>query len=198
MNPIGDSYDPFRPWYTCTTCGAFYQGFVHMCSVTMPPTDWHLNTPVFTLAQPPTAKITLLAGATMPTYGTPNSIGFDFSASEMTIIAARTRKLVPTGLLITPPEGYWLQIAARSSLIKRGLILANGIGIVDPDYCGINDQIMISLYNVSEEGVIIHQGERIAQGFFQLIPPQVTWSEISLEQRDAEAKSRGGFGSTGL
>jgi dUTP pyrophosphatase len=154
--------------------------------------------PTLTLAfknvlKPRQAEITVLPGGTLPERGTKNSIGFDLSASQDMIIENRQHKLVPTGLIIKPPQGYWLMLAARSSLIKRGLILANGIGVVDPDYCGPEDEVRISLYNVTDAWSYIKKGDRLAQGMFLPIPDSFEWLQKELPEGD----SRGGFGSTG-
>jgi dUTP pyrophosphatase len=91
------------------------------------------------------------------------------------------------------PTGYFLAVFARSSTpLKRGLIIANGVGVVDPDYSGPNDEVMIQLMNVSESEVRIARGDRLAQGIV-LPAPRVVWEEVS-EIREA---TRGGFGSTG-
>jgi dUTP pyrophosphatase len=87
----------------------------------------------------------------------------------------------------------FLGIFARSSTpLKRGLMVANGVGVVDPDYCGPGDEVKIAVLNVTTAPVTIRQGDRIAQGIF-LPAPRVTW-----EETDAlGTSSRGGFGGTG-
>jgi dUTP pyrophosphatase len=85
-----------------------------------------------------------------------------------------------------------LMLAARSSLYKRhGLILANGVGIVDEDYSGDDDEILVSVLNVCSIVAEIEQGERIAQGIF------VPVSRAYFVPTDELGESRGGFGSTG-
>lgn len=129
----------------------------------------------------------------LPKYHTSGSVGFDFSASETVIIAPKKIVMVPTELIIATPPGYGLIIAARSSLgVKKGLLLSNGIGIVDSDYCGENDKIYISLYNFSEKEVTIEKSERIAQGMFIKIA-HAEWEEVD----KMDDKNRGGWGSTG-
>ena len=101
--------------------------------------------------------------------------------------------LVPTGLVVEVPAGMFLGIFARSSTpLKRGLIVANGVGVVDPDYCGPTDEVKIAVMNFTGAPVAIQRGDRIAQGLF-LAAPRVTW-----EEADAlGGESRGGFGATG-
>lgn len=129
----------------------------------------------------------------LPTYHTPDSAGFDLAAATDMIIYPGTVAKVPTGLIIAAPSGYFLLIAARSSLpLKKGLMIANGIGIVDPDYAGPNDQIHLLLHNFTQQPVEIKKYERLAQGIF-LPFEQAIWEEVAL-MRDHD---RGGIGSTG-
>ncbi len=128
----------------------------------------------------------------LPTYQTPGSVAFDLASAEEMTIAPKNAAKLSTGLIIATPTGYALIIAARSSLFwKKGLILTNGVGIIDQDFCGPNDEIKLSLWNQTDAPVIITKGERLAQGLFILIE-RAEWLEGSAEDR-----SRGGFGSTG-
>ncbi|MGE0394285.1 MAG: dUTP diphosphatase [Vicinamibacterales bacterium] len=129
----------------------------------------------------------------LPVYGTGEAAGFDLAASADVVIAPRSIALVPTGLVIGVPAGHFLAIFARSSTpLKRGLLVANGVGVVDPDYCGPADEVRIQLLNITDQPVQVARGDRLAQGII-LPAPRVTWDEVS-GIRDG---SRGGFGSTG-
>jgi dUTP pyrophosphatase len=130
----------------------------------------------------------------LPKYETGGAAGFDLAASEDTVVQPGAVVLVPTGLVIEVPAGYWLGIFARSSTpLRRGLMVANGVGIVDPDYCGANDEVKIEVFNFTRDAVQIRAGDRIAQGLF--IPVvRAEWSEADGDLRDG---SRGGFGATG-
>lgn len=129
----------------------------------------------------------------LPQYHTPGSAGFDLSARIQTTIEPKQIVRIPSGLIIGTPVGYVLTLAARSSLAsKKGLMLANGIGTIDSDYCGPDDEILISVYNFTDQTVIVEKGERIAQGMFLKVE-QGEW----LETEEISDKSRGGFGSTG-
>jgi dUTP pyrophosphatase len=115
------------------------------------------------------------------------------AAAHDVVVAPRQITLIRTGLVIEVPAGHFLAIFARSSTpLKRGLIVANGVGVIDPDYSGPNDEVMIQVMNVSDADVNISRGDRLAQGIV-LPAPQVTWEEVS-EMREV---TRGGFGSTG-
>jgi len=129
----------------------------------------------------------------LPTYATAESAAFDFICRETTIIGAKNYKVVPANNIIEAPHGYFLAVLPRSSTIKKkGLIMPNSIGVIDPDYSGPEDEVLMLFYNLTDQDVTVEKGERIAQGIFIKID-QVEWDEVN-EVRPA---SRGGFGSTG-
>ena len=129
----------------------------------------------------------------LPAYETAGAAAFDLAAADDVTVEPGMVRLVPTGLVIEVPDGLFLGIFARSSTpLKRGLMVANGVGIVDSDYCGPADEVKIAVVNLTGTTVQIKAGDRIAQGI--LLPaPRVTWDEVS----DLGAQSRGGFGATG-
>lgn len=128
-----------------------------------------------------------------PKYHTSGSAAFDFCSRETLTLAPHGLARVPTGLIIATPEGYVLVVSARSSLaIKKGLMLANGIGLVDSDYRGPKDEILISVYNLTNQEITIEKGDRLAQGMFLKVE-RAQWEEVAA----MEAPNRGGFGSTG-
>src|SRR5690349_12971837 len=102
--------------------------------------------------------------------------------------------LVPTGLVIEVPRGHFLGVFARSSTpLKRGLMIANGVGVVDEDYCGPADEVKIQVLNFTDAAVRVAKGERIAQGLF--VP--VVRAEWIVADGELREESRGGFGATG-
>lgn len=129
----------------------------------------------------------------MPSYQTAGAAGFDLAASADTEVMPGAIVLVPTGLVVEVPAGHFLGIFARSSTpLKRGLVVANGVGVLDSDYCGPTDEVKIQVMNVTGEPVTVRRGDRIAQG---IVMPFV---RVSLEEgAGTTAPSRGGFGSTG-
>ncbi len=129
----------------------------------------------------------------LPTYGTDESAGFDLAAADDLTIAPRQIALVRTGLVIEVPTGHFLAIFARSSTpLKRGLMIANGVGVVDPDYSGPSDEILIQVVNIGDIDSHVRRGDRLAQAIV-LPAPRITWQEVG-EIREG---ARGGFGSTG-
>jgi dUTP pyrophosphatase len=129
----------------------------------------------------------------LPSYGTDEAAGFDLAAADDIMIAPHTIALVRTGLVVEVPSGHFLAIFARSSTpLKRGLIVANGVGVIDPDYSGPADEVMIQLLNVTDREVSVKRGDRLAQGVV-LPAPRVTWNEVE----EIRQVTRGGFGATG-
>jgi dUTP pyrophosphatase len=129
----------------------------------------------------------------LPAYGTDESAGFDLAASHDLTIAPGQVVLVRTGLVIEVPSGHCLAIFARSSTpLKRGLMVANGVGVIDPDYSGPEDEVMIQVLNFTDAVVQVTRGDRLAQGII-LPTPRVTWNEVS----NLREVTRGGFGATG-
>ena len=100
--------------------------------------------------------------------------------------------LVRTGLIIEVPTGHCLAIFARSSTpLKRGLQVANGVGIIDPDYNGPADEVMIQVLNFTDAGVQVRRGDRLAQGII-LPAPRV---QVGGSGGNTPV-TRGGFGAT--
>jgi len=129
----------------------------------------------------------------LPGYESSGAAAFDLAAAEDVVVEPGRVGLVPTGLVIEVPAGYALGIFARSSTpLKRGLMIANGVGIIDSDYCGPTDEVKIAVMNFTDLPVTIHTGDRIAQGLL-LSAPRVAWDEVA----ELASESRGGFGASG-
>ncbi len=128
----------------------------------------------------------------LPEYKTSGAAALDLYARENTTIPVRGVGLVPLNIALQLPVGYWALLAARSSLHKRGLMLANGIGIGDYDYRGDGDEYRAALLNFTDSEVTVERAERIVQ---LIVLPR---ERVTLQlQTIFDTANRGGFGSTG-
>lgn len=129
---------------------------------------------------------------TLPRHESSGAVGFDFVTRETTTIEPGCIALVPGNVVVEVPKGYALLIVPRSSLPrKKALVCPHSIGVIDQDYCGPSDEILIQVQSISDETVTVQRGERIAQGIFVKVEC-ADWEEVD----DHGVESRGGFGST--
>ena len=127
-------------------------------------------------------------------YATANSAGFDlrYVGIEPLIIPAGENKLVPTGLQMEIPEGFYLAIHPRSGLsAKYNITLGNAVGVVDSDFRG---EIQAIIHNAGTKQFVIHEGDRIAQA---LLMKQEKVRFDFIDEINETERGEGGFGSTG-
>ena len=131
----------------------------------------------------------------VPAYETEGSAGMDIRAYLKNPIELMPgqRALIPTGIYLEIPEGYEVQIRARSGLaIKHGIGLVNGIGTIDSDYRG---EVKIALINWGDEPFLINDGERVAQ----MVAARYEKVEFTVAEELSETeRGSGGFGHTGV
>ena len=135
-------------------------------------------------------------GINLPVRKTKFSAGYDVEAAEDTIIPSFKRgnkpTLIKTGIKAYMADDEVLILANRSSNPgKKGLILANSIGVIDKDYYGNPDNdghIMFAFYNIKDEDIEIKKGDCIGQAIFQ--------KYLIADDDSAEGERIGGFGST--
>ena len=128
----------------------------------------------------------------LPKYETAGSVGFDLICRESADIPPQSIVLIPANVIVETPPGYMLMVCLRSSTPRKlGLMMPQGVGIVDNDYCGEEDELKIQVYNFTEEVVNVERGSRIAQAIFVRVGT-AEWNEVE----QMTATSRGGFGST--
>ena len=114
----------------------------------------------------------------LPDYQTKGSVAFDLYSREDRIIKPGKIDLLPSNFIIESPEGYMLMVAPRSSTPKKkGLSFPHSVGIIDQDYSGQEDEILILVKNITDDNIKITAGERIAQGVFVKIE-KAQWDEI--------------------
>jgi len=128
----------------------------------------------------------------LPEQKTEGAVGFDLYARTDLVIKPNQTGVVPLNIALQVPDDYWVLLTARSSLHKKGLMLANGVGVGDSDYCGDNDEYRAVLLNFTNHNVEVKKGERLVQ---MIIRKKI---EVKLEEvNKLNQKNRGGLGSTG-
>lgn len=139
-------------------------------------------------------KIKLLSDKAMIPYrGSEEAAGYDLYSIDSIDINPGECKLISTGIAIQLPSGYFGAIFPRSgTAVKRGLRLANCVGVIDSDYRG---EIKVPLYNDSQEVQPVKQGERIAQ---LIILPYATVSFEVVDELTDTIRGNAGFNSTGV
>jgi dUTP pyrophosphatase len=127
----------------------------------------------------------------LPEYQTKGAVAFDLYSRIDLVISPKTLERLPTNVIIATPKGYMLEIKDRSSTLKKkGLLVSTGF--IDNDYCGESDEILLQIYNLTDNDVKIEKGERLGQGVFVKVEIG-EWTETDIMDSD----SRGGFGTTG-
>ncbi len=132
----------------------------------------------------------------LPIRKTKYSAGYDIEAAEDIVIPSFKKGMAPTlvktGLKAYMADDEYLMLCNRSSNPKKkGLILANSVGIIDKDYYENPDNdghIMFAFYNIKEEDITIKKGEAIGQAIFH--------KYFIVDDDAAEGTRIGGFGST--
>lgn len=124
-----------------------------------------------------------------------NDSGFDLYVPETVVIPPGEIKLINMCVKCAvtknkKPSPYYLY--ARSSVSKRGIILANSVGIIDSGYRGF---LMAAFYNTKKEPVTIESGDRIVQ----ICMPDLSYdfNVQIVESLDHTERGEGGLGSTG-
>ena len=129
----------------------------------------------------------------LPKRSTAKSAGYDFIVPEDTVCKSHEITMVKTGVKAYFPDNETLLLFNRSSNPKKkGLIILNGVGVVDSDYADNPDnegEIAWLFYNMRDDNIILRAGEKMMQGIF-----------VDFKTTDddaAQGERSGGFGSTG-
>jgi dUTP pyrophosphatase len=140
--------------------------------------------------------VKLSPSAQTPTSGSELAAGYDLHADleglDKIVIPPHTYKKISTGIAIALPQGTFGAIYPRSGMAtKRGLVLANTVGIIDADYRGA---VIVALKNDSDEMQVVEHGERIAQ---LIVQPFLRVEFNEAKSIGTTARADGGFGSSG-
>jgi dUTP pyrophosphatase len=134
--------------------------------------------------------------AKFPAYAYPSDSGFDLYSTIDYILPPFGRALIPTGIKLSIPDEYEIQVRPKSGLaINQGITVLNTPGTVDSGY---NGEIKVIVFNTNNHETIITKGMKIAQA---VLCPVVNGTYVNLTLVEKiEDKERGdnGFGSTGV
>ena len=131
----------------------------------------------------------------LPKYETEGSSGMDLTANINKVIEIQPGKseIIPTGLALSIPKNYEIQIRPRSGLAAKNQIsVLNTPGTIDEDYRG---EIKVILINLGEKKFKIEKGLRIAQ---MVLCPVIKAELEEVDELDETKRGSGGFGSTGI
>ena len=127
----------------------------------------------------------------LPEYQTNGAVAFDLYSRIDAVIPAKSLERLPTNVIVATPKSYMLEVKDRSSTLKKkGLMVSTGY--IDNDYCGETDEILLQVYNLTNESVKVEKGERLGQGVFVKVEI-AEWEETDT----MDSNSRGCFGTTG-
>ncbi|CAK37038.1 hypothetical protein CBS63078_9643 [Aspergillus niger] len=153
---------------------------------TEPSTMGSTSTPL-----PPLQVKKLTPTGRAPTRGSAFAAGYDMYSAKETVIPAKGKALVDTGIAIAVPEGTYGRIAPRSGLASKHFI-DTGAGVIDADYRG---EVKVLLFNHSDVDFEVKEGDRVAQ----LVLERIYTPEVVVVEELAESvRGAGGFGSTGV
>jgi len=128
----------------------------------------------------------------LPVYKTPKAASLDLYTRETVTIEPGEVKLIPMNVAIELPEGYFALLVNRSSTFKMGITCVNGLGVIDYDYRGNDDEWLFPALNFTKALVTIEKGTRCCQMI--ILPIEQVEVEDALK---LSHNNRGGFGSTG-
>ena len=132
-------------------------------------------------------------GIPMPEYANPGDAGFDLRATEDVAINPRETVMVGTGIAVEIPEGHVGLVFPRSGLAsKKGVSLANCVGVVDSGYRG---EVKLPLRNAGRDAVCVSRGVRCAQ---MVVVPYAACELMESDELADTERGAGGFGSSGF
>lgn len=141
-----------------------------------------------------TVKVVKEEEVQLPQYETKGAAGLDVRANitEPITLGSLERKLIPTGLKVSIPQEYEIQVRPRSGMaLKHGITMLNTPGTIDSDYRG---DIGLIVVNLSNKEYTIQPNERLGQLVLNKVE-QIEWEVV--ETLDETERGTGGFGSTG-
>lgn len=129
----------------------------------------------------------------LPVHKTSGAVAVDLCSRIDVEIKSKEIMAIPMNVAIKIPDGYFIMMAGRSSVHKMGIMAINGVGIMDRDYCGDNDEYHFVAYNFTDNTVKIEKGTRLCQLLL------IKCESFDFDEVESMGEpSRGGFGTTGV
>lgn len=129
----------------------------------------------------------------LPIHKTAGSVAVDLYCRTDVSIPPKQIDYIPMNVAIKIPDNYFILLAPRSSTHKLGIQGINGVGIMDRDFCGDNDEYHFAVRNFTDNTVSIEKGTRLCQLIL------IKCETFEVEEVDTMPfQDRGGFGSTGV
>ena len=141
-----------------------------------------------------TLKVKILdETANLPEHAKPGDAGLDLESMKTVKILPGETIMVPTGIEVEIPEGYFGMLVPRSGVaVNKDLAPVNSPGIIDSGYRG---EIKAAMHNYGQSQKIVGIGERICQ---LVIVPFATCNCVRVDDLSDSERGEGGFGSTGV
>lgn len=134
--------------------------------------------------------------AVEPKYNYLSDSGFDLHSTLSLSVPPFGRMIVPTGIKLSIPVGYEIQVRSKSGLaLKQGLMVLNSPGTVDQGYTG---EIKVIVFNTNQHNYSINAGDKIAQAVLCPVMCGEVVDLINVEKIEDGERSDKGFGSTGI
>lgn len=135
---------------------------------------------------------TTIEGAKLPTHALLGDAGIDLTALVFVKEVAPNTYMYDTGICVEPPEGYYVEIVPRSSIVKSGFMLSNSVGVIDRAYIG-SLKIVLTDTSGSEYAPVLNVPFTLCQ---LILRPYILIEPIEVEQLNETVRGDGGFGST--
>lgn len=131
--------------------------------------------------------------AVLPTKAGPDEIGYDLTLTRIHRRLDDYTIMYDTDIIVKPPNGFYVEVVPRSSIVKTGWFMANSIGIIDPTY---RDTIKVVLKRVDLTSPEIELPRKLCQ----LILRNIDAQNVSIEEVETldQTTRHGGFGSTDM
>lgn len=132
--------------------------------------------------------------AVIPVRAGPEEVGYDLTMLEYIKPLCINAHMFDTGIALQPPSGYFAMVVPRSSIVKKGVILSNSVGIIDPTYTGSIKVVLSEIQSGAIDCLKYQLPIALCQIVFLPMMPLVQAVEVT--ELEDTTRNDGGFGST--